>query len=88
MKQFIYCENCHKPLTGFIVKSKGLFYYKCRTKGCSCNKSAKVLHEKFLQNLSNYDIDAKYNSIIKDVMLYTYDNVTKEIRTQETQIKK
>ena len=88
LKQFIYCENCHKPLTGFIVKSKGLFYYKCRTKGCSCNKSAKVLHEKFLQNLSNYEIDAKYNSIIKDVMLYTYDNVTKEIRTQETQIKK
>ena len=44
LKQFVYCEACNTPLTGFLVKQKGLYYYKCRTKGCSCTKSAKKLH--------------------------------------------
>jgi hypothetical protein len=47
LKRFVYCENCKAPLTGFLVKNKGLYYYKCRTKGCNCSKSAKKLHQSF-----------------------------------------
>ena len=35
LKQFIYCGQCGTSLTGFLVKKKGLNYYKCRKKGCS-----------------------------------------------------
>ena len=38
--------------------------------------------------LDGFQVDPKYNSIIKEVMLYTYDNLTKELRTEETQFKK
>ena len=88
LKQFIYCNTCHTPLTGYLVKQKGLYYYKCRTKGCSCNKSAKQLHNEFTKTLGGFKVDSKYNAVIKEVMLYTYDNVTKEIRVQEAQVKK
>ena len=88
LKQFIYCEKCNTPLTGYLVKQKGLYYYKCRTKGCSCNKSAKQLHEQFEYELSSYQVDSKYVDIIKEVMIYTYDSVTKEVRENEANVKK
>ena len=88
LKQFIYCEKCNTPLTGYLVKQKGLYYYKCRTKGCGCNKSAKQLHEQFEYELSSYQVDSKYVDIIKEVMIYTYDSVTKEVRENEANVKK
>lgn len=88
LKQFTYCEKCNTPLTGFLVKQKGLYYYKCRTKGCGCTKSAKQLHEQFKKKLGNYEVDPKYTDLIKEVMIYTYDTVTKEIRNNEAGIKK
>ena len=88
LKQFIYCDSCKLPLTGYFVKKKGLYYYKCRTKGCSCNKSAKALHATFTEDLKTYQLDPKYKDIIKEVMTYTYDNITKELRVQKKSIKK
>ena len=70
------------------MKQKGIYYYKCRTKGCGCNKSAEKLHTKFEKKLKHLEVDSKYNDIIKDVMIYTYESVTSEIRTKETSIKK
>ena len=70
------------------MKQKGIYYYKCRTKGCSCTKSADQLHSKFEKKLKRLEVDGKYNDIIKDVMIYTYDSVTKEIRNKEASVKK
>jgi site-specific DNA recombinase len=88
LKQFIYCDSCKLLLTGYLVKKKGLYYYKCRTKGCSCNKSAKALHNTFTKDLKTYQLDPKYKDIVKEVMTYTYDNITKELRTRKKSIKK
>ena len=88
LKQFVYCDTCKTPLTGYLVKQKGIYYYKCRTKGCGCNKSAEQLHTKFEQKLKSLQVDSKYNDIIKDIMIYTYDSVTSEIRNKEASIKK
>ncbi|MDB4108021.1 hypothetical protein N9551_00235 [Flavobacteriaceae bacterium] len=38
--------------------------------------------------LDGFQVDPKYNDTIKEVMLYTYDNLTKELRTEEAQLKK
>ena len=42
----------------------------------------------FEERLSNYQVDPKYADIIKEVMVYTYDSVTKEIRENEANVKK
>ena len=88
LKQFAYCNACKTPLTGFLVKQKGLYYYKCKTNGCSCTKSANQLHTKFEEKLKRLQIEGKYNDIIKDVMIYTYDSVNKEFRDKEKSVKK
>tara|TARA_B100000508_G_C11465630_1_gene282070 strand:+ start:17729 stop:18982 length:1254 start_codon:yes stop_codon:yes gene_type:complete len=88
LKQFAYCDNCNTPLTGFLVKRKGIYYYKCRTKGCSCTKSANQLHESFSKELSKFQIDDQYHDIIKDVMEYVYESVTHESRDKEAKVKK
>ncbi|MGJ8661469.1 MAG: recombinase family protein, partial [Bacteroidota bacterium] len=88
LKQFAHCEACKTPLTGFLVKQKGIFYYKCRTNGCSCTKSASQLHKQFETKLNNFSIDDKYYDSIKEVIIYTYDSMTNEIRNKEAYIKK
>ena len=88
LKQFVYCGTCSTPLTGYLVKNKGLYYYKCRTNGCGCNKSAKQLHSEFKNILSSYEVNSQYKDIIKDVMIYTHDAVTHETRENEANIKK
>jgi site-specific DNA recombinase len=88
LKQFVYCETCKTPLTGYLVRSKDIYYYKCRTKGCCCNKSAIHMHSKFEKKLQKLQVENKYNDIIRDVMMYTYENVTKENRNKESSIKK
>ena len=70
------------------MKRKGIYYYKCRTKGCSCTKSAKQLHEKFNKTLSVLQIDEEYNEVIRDVMIYVYESITKESQEETTKIKK
>lgn len=88
LKHFIHCKKCKTPLTGFLVKKKGLYYYKCRTNGCSCTKSATQLHTDFRYQLQKYQVDAKYQDIVKEVMIYTYDSITKEIQQKEVIIRK
>lgn len=58
LKTFVLCDRCGSPLTGYIVKSKGLYYYKCRTTGCRINKSAVKLNEAFADFLGRYKLHA------------------------------
>lgn len=51
LKNFLVCDDCGTPMTGYQVKSKKRWYYKCRTKGCCNNISAKYLHTWFNQSL-------------------------------------
>lgn len=47
LKQHVRCGKCEALLTGYQVKAKGLWYYKCNTKACRVNISAKTLHTQF-----------------------------------------
>ena len=64
LKVFVKCADCDQPYTGYIVKKKNLYYYKCRTNGCKCNKSAKTMHELFATDLENYQIKEDLNEAI------------------------
>src|SRR5690606_8009724 len=51
LKRFLTCGHCGKPMRGYIVKKKGIHYYKCNTKACNNNKNAKVLNGLFAKIL-------------------------------------
>ena len=65
LKVFIRCSDCGTPLSGYIVKKKKLYYYKCRTTGCKFNKSAKLMHELFLETIAPLSIKEEYHYSIR-----------------------
>ncbi|GAA4457085.1 recombinase family protein [Rurimicrobium arvi] len=73
LKLFTKCDRCGNAFTGYIVKAKNLYYYKCRTTGCKCNKSAKTMNEQFIEFLSTYSIKQEFvEPLIKDMTAYHY----------------
>jgi DNA invertase Pin-like site-specific DNA recombinase len=73
LKGFAKCSSCESSLTGFIVKKKGIYYYKCKTIGCSCNRNTNVLHQQFEELLNKYQLDEKLIAPLKTQMKYTFD---------------
>ena len=78
LKRFTCCSECGTPLTGFIVRKKNLWYYKCRTKGCNSNKSAKQLHEQFKMLLSAFEIQESETELIKIGITEMYSAIFEE----------
>lgn len=72
LKVFVKCSDCDQPFTGYIVKKKNLYYYKCRTNGCKCNKSAKFMHELFANDIEKYQIKEDLEEAIKIELESTY----------------
>ncbi len=68
LKVFARCSECNQPFAGYIVKAKGLWYYKCRTKGCKCNRSVKDFHDKFLALLNQYSIKEEFIAPLRTKM--------------------
>lgn len=69
----ILCFQCGNKLTGYIVKKKGLHYYKCqKCKGVTINAITKSLfpdrtgaHELFIELLKSYQIKPEYLDLVK-----------------------
>jgi site-specific DNA recombinase len=59
LKNFLRCDHCGCRVPGYIVKKKNLWYYKCRTKGCGNNVSAKKLHQRFENILQSFAISSE-----------------------------
>ena len=57
LKMFMTCSKCGSPFTGYRAKHReNLYYYKCRTKGCGCNKNADKVNRLFAEVLSGLTI--------------------------------
>ncbi|KAA9338953.1 recombinase family protein [Adhaeribacter soli] len=68
LKQHIRCANSGAPFTGYEVKKKGLHYYKCNKVGCKCNKSAKIIHETYLDLLKQYQVNKELIPVLKEAL--------------------
>jgi hypothetical protein len=69
LKTFVRSLECDTPYTGYLVKSKNLYYYKNRRKGSKENRSAKKLHQTFLEFLGDYQLsDKKYVEPLKELI--------------------
>ena len=88
LKVFIKCDDCSEPFTGYIVKAKGLYYYKCRTNGCKCNRSADKMHKLFISLLEKYTVKSKVISPLQYQLEYLYQQQNKENVKQELTLKK
>jgi site-specific DNA recombinase len=78
LKNFMKCADCGSSFCGYLVKKKGLWYYKCNLTGCKCNKSAKSLNSKFLEKLTEYTIPEKYIEPVRDEFLKYYGEVSED----------
>ncbi len=72
LRRFLICEECGVPFTGYVKKKKLTngnvnlhYYYKCRTKGCSINRSVPVLHDSFENFIEKFEINSSYHELIK-----------------------
>jgi hypothetical protein len=87
LKVFIKCDACNQPFTGYVVKAKNLWYYKCRTTGCKCNKSAKTMHNLFADLLSQYEVSEEFAESLQLAMVDSYYEMTKENAAQHKILK-
>ena len=71
LKRFLRCDHCGSFMRGYVVKAKNLPYYKCNTKGCGNNKSAREIHtffEKVLNSFSLVGNDAIRGFVAKQII--------------------
>ncbi|MBT3933288.1 MAG: recombinase family protein [Bacteroidetes bacterium] len=88
LKKFVKSADCGTAYTGYLVKKKGLYYYKNNRIGSKENRNAKVMHEQFKELLCNYQIsDKKYLAPMKEIMYYTF-KAEHEARIQEAQVQR
>jgi site-specific DNA recombinase len=78
LKRFMKCSACDTPMTGFLVKAKNLYYYKCRTKGCCTVKSAKAVHENFEDIMESFQIGEHDIPVIQTGVITLCDSIFTE----------
>ena len=83
LKVFVKCGDCGDPFTGYIVKAKNLYYYKCRRVGCKCNKNAKEMHNLFLDLLGQFQIKEALIEPLVWQMEHDYHDATKDATERE-----
>ena len=77
LKRFIKCGNCSTSFTGYLVKKKNLYYYKCNKTGCKCNRSAKWMNNLFIDLLKSYTIDEELVDVLKDSVIDAFYDINK-----------
>ena len=76
LKVFVKDAGTGEPFTGYIVKKKGLYYYKISKVGVKINRSVTIMHDKFKELLSTYTISDEFIEPLILQLSYTWDNLT------------
>jgi len=79
LKRFLKCEAWGSYLRGYKAWKNQEYYYKCNTKGCSCNKRADGLHDTFKKKVDYFNVkaDQDLREAIKLQMFATYNELNK-----------
>lgn len=65
LKNFMKCDSCGSSFCGYMVKKKGIWYYKCNKTGCQKNRNASFINDLFISELSKYTLHEKYIEPVK-----------------------
>ena len=98
LKMHVFCAKDRHALSGYIVKKKGLRYYKCCVKGCKTNVSAKELHSKYAEILNGLSVPDQLKPILEMVLrkkfkekecstLTEKEAIEKNLKTLKTKLK-
>lgn len=88
LKGTLKCAGCGSNMTGYIVRKKGLYYYKCRGIGCGNNKSAKQLNSRFSAILDRMHLPEGLHDLLKAQMERTYNQQSNELKENEGLMKR
>lgn len=78
LKRIMLCFNCNSRLTGYMVKKKHLYYYKCNGgNGCLCNRSQVKIHNLFKELLSRIKVDSENYPGVQREFLSHFNKVEK-----------
>lgn len=89
LRRHVSCAECGRPMTGYLVKKKWLYYYKCNSKACASNRSADKMHEEYKQLLYTLTLESKviepliimYRSIFAEL---NEDSLTEKKQAQKS----
>ncbi len=88
LKLFYMCDKCKTALRGYIIRAKGLHYYKCNTIGYGCNIRATVLEGKFEQELRKYSIPQEFVEMLKYQLTATFNQLIDEKEERDVNLGK
>ncbi|WP_028788408.1 zinc ribbon domain-containing protein [Terrimonas ferruginea] len=90
MKRFIKCDECGAFLRAYKAWKNQQYYYKCNTRGCSCNRRADEVHKKFFVLLGQQQLNVNEDvaKLISAQMIATYNQLTKEKQRDSERLNK
>jgi site-specific DNA recombinase len=80
LKRFLKCDTCGNYITAYKSTKIQQYYYKCRLKGCKCNKRADDLHQRIRELIDCFtlNVNADTEAIILRTMQAMYNDKNKE----------
>jgi len=87
LKVFMTCPICGHGYTGYIVKSKNLWYYKCRTKGCCANKNAAQVNAAYEKFLAKYQVKPEYLPLVIDELIDQIEGLNQTSKEKQNELK-
>lgn len=89
LKGFLTSSSCSAPVTGYLVKKKGLYYYKTNMVGACENKSAKILHDQFVELLHFFKLkDSKFMKPLKAALVTIFCQMQQETLEAATELER
>jgi site-specific DNA recombinase len=76
LRRFLKCGKCRSSMTGYLIKRKRLFYYKCPTMGCRNNRNANSMHQLFENFLQKYSLKDHFLNPLKSNFQKTFESLT------------
>jgi DNA invertase Pin-like site-specific DNA recombinase/ssDNA-binding Zn-finger/Zn-ribbon topoisomerase 1 len=83
LKIFTKCKTCGNSMSGYQVKKKGIFYYCCCRSGCKSNKSAKNLHQQFLDKLTGLKLENDFLPLLEEGIRILFHSIYKDQLDEE-----
>jgi site-specific DNA recombinase len=84
LKHFMICDQCGKPMRGYIVQKKKIHYYKCGTTGCCANENAKRLNDQFYNMMKQFEFDEDLIDYIRAQVEAKVMESAKDVRRLES----
>lgn len=75
LKGFVTDYSTDEKFTGYLVKKKGLYYYKVNKKGVGVNRSQIMMHDKFIKKLDEFAYDPKFINVVLRNLMLTWDSM-------------